>query len=499
MKTEIYMVRQPRICVLGLACALFCYCILYFHFGVFEGLVFFLNTDKPVQINPTSVSKIPNTDESVFPFSKAMKSVDNKSDPCGGRYIYIHNLPSRFNEDMVKECCTIGKRFDLCEFSTNNGLGPVLNNDEGVFTANGWYATNQFTLDIIFTYRIRQYKCLTNESSLASAIFVPFYAGLDATKYNWGYNISVRDAASIELVEWLQKRNEWKYMNGKDHFLVGGRTTWDFRRSVDEDYEYGTKLLLLPAVKNMSILFLESSPWNSNEFAVPYPSYFHPSKDVQVFHWQDQMRTMERKWLFCFGGAPRPGKPDSIRSLLIDQCKNSGVAKLLDCGVVAKKCHSPSSIMKMFQSSVFCLQPPGDSFTRRSAFDSILAGCIPVFFHPNSFYAQYTWYLPKNYTTYSVFIPEADIRKNVSIEQRLSQIDPHKIKMMREEVINLIPGLMYADPRYRLETLKDAFDLSVEAIINKVTKLRQDMIDGRANDDFIDELRWKLELLKEGE
>ncbi|GJR33886.1 xyloglucan galactosyltransferase MUR3 [Tanacetum coccineum] len=59
-------------------------------------------------------------------------------------------------------------------------------------------------------HKLKQYECLTNESSLASAIFVPFYAGLDATR---GYNISVRDAASIELVEWLQKRDEWKTMH----------------------------------------------------------------------------------------------------------------------------------------------------------------------------------------------------------------------------------------------------------------------------------------------
>ncbi|PWA92410.1 exostosin family protein [Artemisia annua] len=393
-----------------------------------------------------------------------------QNETLSGQRIYSKNKTSaRPSATYFGDTLTGGVKF---EDNMNNGLGPVLNNDEGVFTANGW---------------IKQYECLTNESSLASAIFVPFYAGLDATRYNWGYNIS------------LQKRDEWKYMNGKDHFLVGGRTTWEFRRSTDEDYDYGNKLLLLPAVKNMSILFIESSPWNSNEFAVPYPSYFHPSKDVEVFHWQDRMRTMQRKWLFCFGGSPRPGIPKSIRSLLIDQCKNSGVAKLLDCGIVAKKCHSPSSIMKMFQSSVFCLQPPGDSFTRRSAFDSILAGCILVFFHPNSFYAQYTWYLPKNYTTYSVFIAEDDIRKNVSIEQRLSQIDPQKINMMREEVINLIPRLIYADPRSKLETLKDAFDVSLEAIINKLTRLRQDMIDGHVNDDFIEELRWKLALLKEGE
>ncbi|GJR66549.1 xyloglucan galactosyltransferase MUR3 [Tanacetum coccineum] len=430
---------------------------------------------------------------------KAMRSVENKSDPCGGRYIYIHNLPSRFNEDMIKECGSISKWFDMCKFTTNNGLGPVLNNTEGVFSDNGWYVTNQFTVDVIFNYRMKQYECLTNDSSLAAAIFVPFYAGFDAAKYLWGYNISVRDAASKDLVEWLQKRDEWKLMNGKDHFLVGGRITWDFRRLSDEESDWGNKFLFLPAAKNMSMLLIESSPWNSNDFAIPYPTYFHPSRDDEVFDLQESMMKMERKWLFCFAGAPRPGNPKSIRSLLIDQCKNSSVGKLLDCGVGEEKCHSPSSVMKMFQSSVFCLQPQGDSYTRRSAFDSILAGCIPVFFHPGSFYAQYTWHIPKNYTTYSVFIPEDDIRKNISIEQRLSQIDPATIRMMREEVINLIPRLIYADPRSKLETLKDAFDVSVEAIINKVTRLRQDIIDGRTNDDIIEQLSWKYALLEEGE
>jgi hypothetical protein len=37
----------------------------------------------------------------------------------------------------------------------------------------------------------------------------------------------------------------------------------------------------------------------------------------------------------------------------------------------------------------------------------MLAGSIPVFFHPGSAYVQYIWHLPKNYTRYSVFIPEA--------------------------------------------------------------------------------------------
>ncbi|XP_024982000.1 xyloglucan galactosyltransferase MUR3-like [Cynara cardunculus var. scolymus] len=522
-----YIFQQSRICVLGILCALIWFCLLFFHFGFLESRTFEVQINPianhsrypestpvvhPITTSPPAppidVNREPENPQSsisrsenpkFFPFMKAMRTVDNKSDPCGGRYVFVHDLPPRFNEDMVKECKSINKWFDMCKFVTNYGLGPPLENSEGVFSDNGWYATNQFSVDVIFNNRMKQYECLTNDSSIAAAIFVPFYAGFDAARYLWGYNISMRDAASLDLVNWLQKRPEWRFMGGKDHFLVGGRITWDFRRLSEEETDWGNKFLFLPAAKNMSMLLIESSPWNANDFAIPYPTYFHPSKDSDVFSWQDRMKNLERKWLFCFAGAPRPDNPKSIRSLLIDQCKNSEVGKLLECGFGESKCHSPSSVMKMFQNSVFCLQPQGDSYTRRSAFDSILAGCIPVFFHPGSAYTQYTWHLPKNYTKYSVFIPEDDIRKNASIEQILSRIPSETIKKMRDEVVNLIPRLIYADPRSKLETLKDAFDVSVESIIKKVKRVREDMINNRTNDDFIEELSWKYALLEEGE
>ncbi|KAJ9697053.1 hypothetical protein PVL29_009005 [Vitis rotundifolia] len=435
-----------------------------------------------------------------YPFMRALRTVENKSDPCGGRYIYVHDLPPRFNEDMLKECKSLSLWTNMCTFTSNAGLGPPLENVEGVFSNTGWYATNQFAVDVIFSNRMKQYDCLTTDSSIAAAIFVPFYAGFDIARYLWGYNISVRDAASLDLVDWLMKRPEWKIMGGKDHFLVAGRITWDFRRLSDLESDWGNKLLFLPAAKNMSMLVVESSPWNANDFGIPYPTYFHPAKDDDVFTWQDRMRKLERKWLFSFAGAPRPGNTKSIRGQIIDQCRTSKVGKLLECDFGESKCHSPSSIMQMFQSSLFCLQPQGDSYTRRSAFDSMLAGCIPVFFHPGSAYTQYTWHLPKNFSSYSVFIPEDDIRKrNVSIEERLGQIPPEQVKSMREEVISLIPRLIYADPRSKLETLKDAFDVAVQAVIGKVTKLRKDIIEGQTDENFVEENSWKYDLLEEGQ
>lgn len=435
-----------------------------------------------------------------YPFERALRTAENQSDPCGGRYIYVHDLPPRFNEDMLRDCEKLSVWTNMCRFMSNDGLGPPLGNEEGVFSDTGWYGTNQFSVDVIFGNRMKQYECLTKDSSVAAAVFVPFYAGFDVARYLWGYNITTRDAASLDLVEWLMNKPEWSVMGGRDHFLVAGRITWDFRRLTEEEADWGSKLLFLPAAKNMSMLVVESSPWNSNDFGIPYPTYFHPAKDAEVFLWQDRMRSLERPWLFSFAGAPRPGDPMSIRGQLIDQCRSSSLCKLLECDLGESKCHSPSTIMKMFQSSMFCLQPQGDSYTRRSAFDSMLAGCVPVFFHPGSAYVQYTWHLPKNYTTYSVFIPEDDVRSgNASIEERLKSIHPDVVKQMREEVINLIPKVIYADPRSKLETLKDAFDVSIEAIINKVTKLRRDIIAGQEDKDFIEENSWKYSLLDDGQ
>ncbi|KAG6490057.1 xyloglucan galactosyltransferase KATAMARI1 homolog [Zingiber officinale] len=512
--------HRPRVCFLAGLCVFFWVFIFCFHFNVLssrrtsnppqQSLSFFsisinprerqgVSKDSQLLAPHSSRSEPPPPPPESEPSSGAASAPPTKSDPCGGRYVYVHDLPPRFNDDMVRDCRKLSLWMDMCKFTTNAGLGPPLENAEGVFSDTGWYATSQFAVDVIFNNRMKQYECLTNDSSLAAAIFVPFYAGFDISRYLWGHNTSARDASSLDLVEWLMKRPEWSVMGGRDHFLVAGRITWDFRRQTDSDSDWGSKLLLLPAAKNMSMLVVESSPWNANDFAIPYPTYFHPANDADVFAWQDRMRKLERKHLFSFAGAPRPGSPNSIRGQIIEQCRSSKACKLLECGLGESKCRSPSSIMQMFQTSLFCLQPQGDSYTRRSAFDSIVAGCIPVFFHPGSAYVQYTWHLPRNFSAYSVFIPEDDIRKrNASIEERLKQVHPDDVKAMREQVISLIPRVVYADPQSKLKTLKDAFDVAVQAMIDKVMKLKRDVTDRREDKDFVEKNSWKYALL-EGE
>ncbi|KAF2311851.1 hypothetical protein GH714_027002 [Hevea brasiliensis] len=135
---------------------------------------------------------------------------DSDFESCSGRYIYVHDLPSQFNEDLIKHCRSLSEWSNMCPFISNFGLGPRLKNSERVLLNTGWFETNQFMLEVIFHNRMKQYKCLTNDSSLASAIFVPYYAGLDVVRYLWNSHRLMRDYYSLNLVKWLRETPEWK-------------------------------------------------------------------------------------------------------------------------------------------------------------------------------------------------------------------------------------------------------------------------------------------------
>jgi hypothetical protein len=401
------------------------------------------------------------------------------ADRCTGRYIYVYDLPPRFNDDIVRGCRALRPWMDMCPFMPNCGMGQPLGAEGGAFPGRGWYATDQFMLDVIVRCRMRRYECLTDDPARAAAVFVPAYASLDGGRYLWN-GTATRDALALDLVAWLARRPEWRAMGGRDHFLAAGRTAWDFLRKTDDDADWGTKLLRLPAVRNMTALVLEIDPWNqSTTLAVPYPTYFHPAAAADVRAWQEKARAAERRWLFAFAGAARPGSKKTVRAEIFQQCGASGRCGMFRC-TNASDCESaaaPGAVMRLFGSSRFCLQPRGDTPTRRSTFDAVLAGCIPVFFHPDSAYTQYTAHLPPDPESWSVLIMHTDVTgRNVSIEDTLSKIPPAAVKAMREKVIRLIPRLVYADPRSTRVDFKDAFDIAVEAVLDRVAKRRREHV-----------------------
>jgi hypothetical protein len=387
---------------------------------------------------------------------------DRARDPCEGRYVYMYELDPYFNEDMVQRCDKLSLWTNWCPSVRNAGLGPAMADASGVFSETDWYATNQFMLEQIFHNRMRRYECLTRDAGRAAAVFVPFYAGFEITTKLWAANVSERDEAPARLVAWLARRAEWARFRGLDHFLVGGRITWDFRRASDAESDWGNKLFALPATANMTMLTIEASPWHHNDVAIPYPTCFHPSSRRSLARWQARVRLTPRPFLFSFVGAPRPALSHSIRGKLMRQWAHSPHCHLLDCSL--RPCLAPRTVMAVFAQSVFCLQPSGDSYTRRSTFDAMLAGCIPVFFHSHSAYDQYQWHLPPDPASYSVLIPEAAVQNDsVRIEAVLRAFSPAQVLRMRDTVVRTIPRIVYSDPRSSpLAAVHDAFDITVQ-------------------------------------
>lgn len=318
---------------------------------------------------------------------------------------------------------------------------------------------------MIFHARVKNHPCRTWEPNNADIFYVPFYGGLYASSVFREYNLTKRDELAVRLVDYMSGQRWWGRSNGRDHFLAFGRTAWDFMRSSDEaGTDFGANILMqLPLVRNMSVLTVERQPWDGdNQFGIPYPSYFHPYTSAEMLTWQDKMRSVERPHLFSFVGGPRKGlEKAAIRDELIRQCADSSRCELLKCESGGSRCHDPMTVLGVMARSRFCLQAPGDSFTRRSTFDAMLAGCIPVFFSPHTMYTQYMWYLPDDKRSYSVFMDE---KNSTLIEQELSRISESEVVHMREAVIAMIPKMTYAHPNATNYDLPDAVDVALEAL-----------------------------------
>ncbi|KAE9612896.1 putative exostosin [Lupinus albus] len=435
--------------------------------------------DFPTPSTPYMVNYNDKRDEEVAYAVKAIEEQlqvhrswisDKNYASCDGRGIYVYDLPSMFNKDLVGQCRDMIPWQGFCKYLSNEGLGDPIPK-----LGKGWYQTHQYSLELIFHSRVLKHPCRVYNENEAKLFYVPAYAGLDILRWHFK-NVSndVKDSLSLELVKWLERQNSWKRNEGKDHVFVLGKISWDFRRA---NTEWGSRLLELDKMQNPIKLLIERQPWHLNDIGIPHPSYFHPHSDNDIIAWQMKISMSNRKNLVSFAGAGRPEAKDNIRSILIDQCTSkyysNGKCQFLDCG--SAKCDGPESIIQVFAESEFCMQPPGDSPTRKSVFDSLISGCIPVLFDPFTAYYQYPWHLPEDHHKYSVFIDKKEVQQmNVNVVERLTNISSREREKMRRFIVyELLPGLVYADYNAELNKFQDAFHITINNLLERVSRLEK--------------------------
>ncbi|GAB2214263.1 hypothetical protein Droror1_Dr00018604 [Drosera rotundifolia] len=452
-----------------------------------------MSSSNTIIIFTISILSIPATTFSSITASSTHTDPNTEPDSCSGRRIYVRTLPARFNLDLLSNCSAYYPLYDdFCPYLANHGLGQPTHNK-----SLSWYRTDPTMLELIFHRRILEYPCLVPRAADSDAVFIPYYAGIDALRYLYGPESNLSALHGIELYHFLKHNDDdndggdgggggviWGRNWGNDHFMVMAGPAWDYSQPRDvEERVWGTSLLDLPEFYNVSVLTLESRAWPWQEHAVPHPTSFHPQSLAALENWVMRVRRSRRSTLMVFAGGGATGTgtgtPNIRRSIREECVKNNEtrdgrygkICEIVDCsnGVCE---HDPIRFMKPMLQASFCLQPPGDTPTRRSTFDGIIAGCIPVFFEDQSARAQYGWHLrEEEFHAFSVTVAKEDVVfKGLSIVDVLMGIPRGEVRRMRENVMELIPRVMYRKhgSSLGLRTKKDAFDIAIDGVLGRI-------------------------------
>ncbi|KAK6152758.1 hypothetical protein DH2020_012397 [Rehmannia glutinosa] len=396
--------------------------------------------------------------------------VSNHTEECLSGKVYVYDLPTMFNKDLLLHNCTDLNPWNWqCGVASNHGYGGPAAELRPFLPENlskSWYRTNQFALELIFHERILKHKCRTLKPESAAAFYIPFYAGLAVGKYLWTNDTSKRDWHCEMMLTWVKNQKYWKRSNGSDHFITIGRITWDFRRLTDPGKIWGSTFLNMLEMQKVTRFIIEKAPGDARDVSVPYPTGFHPRTRETLNQWQNYARDYNRSTLFTFIGATRNWVNHDFRGLLLSYCKNeSDLCRVVDCA--SGRCSTDSSVtLKALLGSEFCLQPRGDSFTRRSVFDCMVAGSVPVFFWKRTAYDQYEWFLPGEPESYSVFIDHEEVRNGSrTIKEVLMRYGKEEIRRKREKVIETIPRIIYGMSNGGFE---DAFDVAFDGVLERI-------------------------------
>lgn len=395
------------------------------------------------------------------------------SSSCDGRWVYLYKLPQRYNKLILEKCSTLLPWYDMCPSFLNDGMGKVIGDTQTLLPSSRWFETHENSLEVYFHARLRRsYDCLTTDPEKAVLFYIPFYAALDVVRWHFAMDATnaKRDRLSYGLVRYLNNFTYFAKHGGVDHVMVISKPTWDFHRKPEGDW--GNVLLDLPELSKVTKLLSERNTWENYDVAIPHPSYFHPRTDRDLASWQRRVFSHKRDPLVSFAAFPKANS--TLRETLSTQCKEQPFhCRYMEC--IEDMCSRPGSITGLFMSSSFCLMPPGEPSVRRAVFQALVAGCIPVLFDEFSTSVQFPWHLPTDHASYSIHVPMENVQNGaVNVIDMLKTYTTSQKRAMKDYIVHtLLPGLLYSHPRAKTKTYKDAFDISLDRMLQRARVLKQ--------------------------
>jgi hypothetical protein len=294
-----------------------------------------------------------------------------------------------------------GHGVEFPQWRLNYGAGRLIDSNSSE------YKTSQFALFKLLYERALVDPNRTLDPEKAVSFFIPYDFGMDATFIEAnGRMRRTQCPLSEQVLSLLLASPHFRKNGGHDHTLVVAvnqnmnyffnaqpcmnvfQVCWNCTKVSIDEYMFIAKDRKFELKKR-----------GINWHAVPFPADYHYAgthlsgpDQLSTAPWERPSKHENRSIVVSFLGNPRKYSQvnTAIREALVAQCMNhtdycSHGAYKHDATISGPNGES--------RRAVFCLQPPGDMPTRKSVFDSILSGCIPVLFHPLTARYMYEWHL----------------------------------------------------------------------------------------------------------
>jgi hypothetical protein len=409
-------------------------------------------------------------------------------DLCGRFKIYVYDLPPKIQgnlaDDSIRKGVSDGGVSDGgpdYDYLHNSGFGDMhaLDIDETLHAKlnlkpEKYWSTDQTGLEVIMQSRLLSSCYRTDDPSQADLFYIPFYGALQVM----GRTHSAYSSQSVDtaLEQFVQHYPYWNASQGRDHVILFSRPeVFALNTTGPPNGFEGPLHPRSPFLQTMLKLVLERNPLSDlpNVVSVPYPSSWHytPLLGNSLRGAQSGLPWRPRKRMATvtfIGGLHRGSMSGdgTIRTVLANQCEERqqngcimSSAKHLSSRVATE------TALSTYILSTFSMQPQGDSFTRKGVFDSLLAGCIPVYFHKQSFQGQYPWHITADqFRRISIYVPAAKVRESgFNIVDYLKAIPQHQVQQMQEQIRKIAFRLQYSTDASDTN-VADAFEATIRGM-----------------------------------
>ncbi|XP_064615461.1 uncharacterized protein LOC135479520 isoform X2 [Liolophura sinensis] len=386
--------------------------------------------------------------------------------------IFIYDLPRKFNYDVL-ECVKKDDCFDLdyC------GMGQELFRVGNVSVRN----TNQFALEVILHHQLLFSPYRVLDPSEADIFYIPAYTGLSCFCRRQTGTTNTR-VLITELFHWLNLQKP--YRNGKLHMSA-------LAKIEREQASDRCPLLTFPQARNIVYATIEEEADRSHKHylnltghsvvVVPYPSYGHIVSGSSQLDLSEPLLSIppqDRKVFILLAAGSRKSNPFRVK--LMSQFDPKSRTKSSYDNFFSRSANEDTDMVFLYtqecqddhqwttipwmQHSVFCLQPPGDSPTRKSFYDAIMAGCIPVLFKDHK-QVNYPFQDVLDYKKFTVTLSYSDIdRKRRLVRDLLERIPQKEIQSKLNAIQKVAAKLQYSLPVESSSQLKGATQLLMKEI-----------------------------------